>query len=236
MEYEGTFTGSAIKDGVLFDLSRDRFSCYVNGWAGNEYRCKQHSTTTYGYVFSGKSTLTYRGLRFPLAEGMYFAVPGEFSINGGEGILIEYANYNGFFQIGGAIEKTGRLKYINGCMDSLLISPVRKGEPCLNSLYFPSGIVQTAHTHPSYRIGLVVEGMGECITSLGRGALRAGMAFVIQEGMVHSFKTAEEEYMIVLTFHPDSDFGPEDENHPMINRTIVEGISANQKSEILTDQ
>jgi hypothetical protein len=32
--------------------------------------------------------------------------------------------------------------------------------------------------------------------------------------------------MVVMAYHPDSDFGPEDENHPMINRTIVDGMSA----------
>jgi hypothetical protein len=42
--------------------------------------------------------------------------------------------------------------------------------------------------------------------------------------------------MDVIAFHPDSDFGPEDENHPMINRTIVNGVSANAIDEIKTKQ
>jgi hypothetical protein len=30
--------------------------------------------------------------------------------------------------------------------------------------------------------------------------------------------------MDVIAYHPDSDFGPENETHPMVNRTLVGGI------------
>jgi len=40
--------------------------------------------------------------------------------------------------------------------------------------------------------------------------------------------------MDVIAFHPDSDFGATDIDHPMINRTIVDGVSANQIEEIRT--
>ena len=40
--------------------------------------------------------------------------------------------------------------------------------------------------------------------------------------------------MDVIAFHPDSDFGAEDEFHPMINRTIVKGVAANKIDEIRT--
>ena len=40
--------------------------------------------------------------------------------------------------------------------------------------------------------------------------------------------------MNVVAFHPDSDFGATDINHPMINRTIVDGISANSIDSIRT--
>ena len=29
--------------------------------------------------------------------------------------------------------------------------------------------------------------------------------------------------MDVIAYHPDSDWGPTDETHPMVNRTFVEG-------------
>jgi hypothetical protein len=36
---------------------------------------------------------------------------------------------------------------------------VRLGDPCLNGLWFPLGTRQTAHTHPSVRIGMVDDGV-----------------------------------------------------------------------------
>ena len=158
----------------------------------------------------------------------------------------EFQAYNIY---GGPVEKKGRLKYIDGCTDSLLISPVKKGDPCLNHLHFPKQINQTLHTHPSHRIGIVANGAGECITPFGNTLLEKGMIFIIKEwngkdystgldGLIyengiHAFKT-QDSSMDVIAFHPDSDFGPEDDNHPMINRTIVNGSSAKNMIDIRT--
>jgi len=38
----------------------------------------------------------------------------------------------------------------------------------------------------------------------------------------------------VIAFHPDSDFVPQDEDHSMINRTMVDGVSANKLHKIRT--
>ena len=162
-------------------------------------------------------------------------------------ILIEVLHTKGVYPetkfravttIGGKIEDEGRLKYIDGCTDSLLIAPVKMGDPCFNHLCFPKNIDQTQHTHPSHRIGIVANGSGTCITPFGNLPLFAGMIFVIKEwdkktmsiGLdgkeypngQHSFETGSEEGMNVIAFHPDSDFGTTDINHPMINRTLVE--------------
>jgi hypothetical protein len=40
--------------------------------------------------------------------------------------------------------------------------------------------------------------------------------------------------MDVIAWHPDSDFGPEDDDHPMVNRTIVDGVSAAKIADIRT--
>lgn len=158
-------------------------------------------------------------------------------------------NFRAVTQSGGPIEKKGRLKYIDGCTDSLLIPPVKMGDPCLNHLHFPRDIDQTAHTHPSHRIGIVADGEGECITPFGNLPLTKGMIFVIKEydgvekaeGLdgkmypagTHAFRTTDNT-MDVIAFHPDSDFGPTDVDHPMINRTIVDGVSANSIDDIRT--
>jgi hypothetical protein len=50
----------------------------------------------------------------------------------------------------------------------------------------------------------------------------------------HKFQTPYGEDMRVLAYHPDSDFGPTHQNHPMLNRTMVDGVSANQLTDIQT--
>jgi hypothetical protein len=47
-----------------------------------------------------------------------------------------------------------------------------------------------------------------------------GLAFVIPADSLHSF-TTENEALRVIAYHPDSDFGPTHEDHPMVNRTIL---------------
>lgn len=164
-------------------------------------------------------------------------------------MIIEQEGKEAPFLLGGPIEAEGRLKYIDGCTDSLLLAPWKYGEPCLNHLHFPAGIDQTMHTHPSVRIGLVVRGMGECITPFGNIPLYPGQLFFIypENGNVlpgldgkehlegsHCFRTPEGSEMDVVAFHPDSDFGPKDEDHPMVNKTIVAGVSAAHIPEIRT--
>jgi hypothetical protein len=151
---------------------------------------------------------------------MYFAVPGELHVQQGTGIVVTRLGYHGFFHLGGPIEPVGRLRYIDGCTDSLLIAPVLRGDPCLNLLHLPPGTRQTPHTHPSVRIGLVVRGAGRCVTPAGSVALVPGLAFIIRASALHCFHT-QDEPLVVLAYHPDSDFGPTHDDHPMINRTVV---------------
>ncbi len=112
--------------------------------------------------------------------------------------------------------------------------PVRLGDPCLNALFFPENIDQTAHTHPSMRVGMVIEGRGSCVTPEREYALLPGKIFIIHEDGNHRFRTGPGAKMTVVAYHPDSDFGPQDEDHPMINRTIVKGVSAAEIDAIRT--
>jgi hypothetical protein len=217
----------------------------------------------FGYVYNGSVVLsTEKRPVQGLSKGMYFSLSEPFEILNytayGSLIVVEVLNtagayqsttYSSMYAVGGPIEKIGRLKYIDGCTDSLLIPPVKKGNPCLNHLHFPPGIDQTQHTHPSHRIGIVAGGNGECITPFGSMPLTEGTIFIIKawDGSTYSTGESGREYPIgqhafrtfentmdVIAFHPDSDFGPTDEAHPMINRTIVEGISASLIDSIRT--
>lgn len=171
---------------------------------------------------------------YTIAPGMYFAVNRPVRISDSHQMWAVGANrYSALNSIGGPVEDVGRLRYIDGCTDSLLIPPVIKGDPCLNALFFPPGIKQTFHTHPSSRIGLVISGEGVCDDSECQFPLKPGMAFFIPPDSLHRFQTLKSS-MQVLAFHPDSDFGPEHQCHPMINRTIVEGTPASLISDIQT--
>ena len=119
----------------------------------------------------------------------------------------------------------GCLSYIDGCSNSNLIDPDRNGDPCLNYLYFPHGIDQTFHIHPSVRIGYVIHGEGHAdfydtdgnITSK---VLKSGDTFVLDRFCQHRFRTTRLT-MSILVFHPDSEDGPRDEHNPMKTRTYL---------------
>ena len=189
--------------------------------------------THFGFVTHGPTELSCLAGRFTLDSGMYFRVPGECQLTGGTGILSTRCDDTGLFCLGGPIEHTGRLRYIDGCSDTLLISPVVCGDPCLNLLYIPAHTRQTAHVHPTLRAGVIVTGTGQCCTPNGSTELYPGLAFVIPPDREHSFHTSDDS-LLVVAWHPDSDTGPTHDDHPMVNRTIVDGVPASQISEIRT--
>jgi quercetin dioxygenase-like cupin family protein len=201
-------------DGTGVDLSADPFPTAVATWGGG---LELPATGThFGFVHTGPADVN----GMTLAAGMYFAAQGSVGVRGGSGLVVTRLGFRGFFHLGGPVEETGRLRYIDGCTDSLLIPPVLLGDPCLNLLHIPPHTRQSAHTHPSIRVGLIVSGSGECVTPDRHYPLTPGLAFVIPAGATHSFHTATDA-LRVIAYHPDSDFGPTHECHPMVNRTIL---------------
>ena len=249
--------------GLIFDQSdhKDYPLQYFNVIDGQGLRVDSNCSY-YIYVYEGTMAILQHDTEMShlLKDGMFMSLTGDWSFgeSDGKAIAIEVFHQHGVYpetkyravtHIGGPIEKEGRLKYIDGCTDSLLIPPVKLGDPCLNHLHFPDSIDQTPHTHPSHRIGIVAKGNGQCVTPFGDLPLTQGMIFVIKEwdgstyaqGLdgemypngTHKFRTFDEA-MDVIAFHPDSDFGPTDIEHPMINRTIVDGVPASQLEDIRT--
>lgn len=249
--------------GLIFDQgSHKEYPLrYFNVIDGQGMHTPKENASYYIYCYEGLVILDRHQLQLAhVNTHQYGTITGKWKFGqiNGKCIVIEVFHDQGLYpqtkfrsqhMIGGPIESEGRLKYIDGCTDSLLIPPVKMGDPCLNHLHFPSKIEQTPHTHPSHRIGIVAKGNGKCITPFGDLPLVEGMIFVIKEwdgksydtGLdgetyptgTHCFQTFEES-MDVIAFHPDSDFGATDIDHPMINRTIVDGVSANQIEEIRT--
>lgn len=185
----------------------------------NEDYTSMEFCTVYGFVLHG--SVSYHNTT--VDKFHYFScaatTPITFKVTGTV-IFITRLGYQGQNTTGGPIESTGRLSYIDGCSDSLLVYPPRLGDPSLNSLYFPKGIDQTFHIHPSIRMGIVASGSGIACTSKGEIPLVAGMTFCLDAMEKHRFRTTDSA-MVIIAFHPDGDWGPTDHNHTMLNRTYI---------------
>jgi hypothetical protein len=216
------FTPITLQSGARLDLAHDSQAVRVLCWHGDPVELEA-GATHYGMVTEGCASLVHLD-RYPqpLVAGMFFVAPGEARLDGtgGSGLVISFERYQGLPVVGGPLEPEGRLRYIDGCSDTVLVAPPRLGDPCLNHLHVPPGVDQSPHTHPSARIGVIVRGSGECRTPNARYQLTPGMGWYIPAVCLHSFHTAGES-LDVIAWHPDSDFGPTDDHHPMINRTIL---------------
>lgn len=220
--------------GLLYEDHDDRFPSRVYGFE-NRHTGQVGSAeipaegACYGMVSTGRVTLMGERGRpsVTLTTGQWFSTPSGcmvvFDSPDTAVLLAQRVGYYGVFTTGGPIETRGRLRYIDGCSDSLLCCPPIVGDPCLNHLHFPGGIHQTEHTHPSLRAGVVVRGQGWCVTPESETPLIPNLIFVIPTDCLHSFRTEPDETMDVVPYHPDSDWGPTHEEHPMVNRTLVSG-------------
>jgi mannose-6-phosphate isomerase-like protein (cupin superfamily) len=179
----------------------------------------------FGFIQTGRAMVNDGDHQWQLRAGEWFTLPACCTIYPqaeARVVVTQRIGYQGVAACGGPIELLGRLKYIDGCSDTLLACPPLLGDPCLNHLHFPPGIDQTEHTHPSLRAGIVASGEGVCVTPDGETRLTAGLIFVIPTDGRHKFRT-DENSMDVIAYHPDSDWGPTHEEHPMVNRTLVGG-------------
>lgn len=212
-----------IRNGLLYDASRSMYPTKLWGAIESAVDLPTSSSTYYGFVSAGDLELTNleTNRKFSVYEGMYFAATGPLKIkSSGLATFVERLGYRSLFQIGGPVEAHGRLTYIDNCRSTLLVSPARLGDPCLNLLTFPPGTLQSQHIHPTIRIGVVISGKGHCITPEGKFPLAPRQWFFLNEGAQHSFESSNEG-LSVIAFHPDSDWGPSDQIHPMLNRTYL---------------
>ncbi len=169
-----------------------------------------------GFLFEGYASITRKigeqTIETTLCAGMYFCLTGleDCIAIAGKCILIHREGFQGLFMAGGPVEEKGRLKYIDGATDTLIIPPTSIGDPCLTFINFPPHIRQTLHAHPSLRICWVFRGRGRCILPENREILLVpGMVFAILANGEHAFFT-DDESLDVITYHFDTDFGPDD--------------------------
>lgn len=207
----------ALEPGRLWDLGRVQ----VYGLTDADWR----GGTAFGIVTDGPARLQVEGGEFSLAAGSFFVAPGGGRVHGGRGLVIHDTAWEGLFQIGGPIRGVGRLKYIDGCTDTLLVCPPRLGDPSLNHLHIPAGTDQSPHTHASHRIGVILRGSGQARVPEGRVDLAPGMGWFIPQDSEHSFVTGPAAALDVVAWHPDSVFGPTDEVHPMKLGTLLVDVA-----------
>ena len=197
--------------GNQIDVLDTMYPSYAEKALNVLYHTRPYSTL-YGYVISGDIVFPNGSVA---VEGQYFCFwtgKSESIRTSGEVVIFTRLGFKGQNTVGGPIEESGRLVYIDTCSDSLLIYPPRMGDPSLNLLQFPPGVKQSYHIHPSIRLGVVVRGKGyACISENGdekQIELEPGVMFCIEEREKHRFMTPSNSDMTVIAFHPDGDWGP----------------------------
>jgi mannose-6-phosphate isomerase-like protein (cupin superfamily) len=212
-----------ITNGLLHDCSRTMYPCKIWGVYNSTMQFDGVASNYFGYVSKGSAeiSLDEGGYQAPLSVGMYFSSVGPLKIKSeGEVVVVEKIGFRGLFQIGGPVEASGRLTYIDNCRTTLLVSPVRFGDPCLNLLTFPPRVLQSNHIHPTIRVGVVLAGGGICHSQGMQLPLEPGNWFFLNEGVPHHFESKDSGLSLVA-FHPETDWGPTNQIHPMLNRTFL---------------
>ena len=93
-----------LEHGYQTDYSDDSFPSQVTAWSGGSLSFNSDATH-FGFVQNESAQLTCLSGSFTLSAGMYFAAPGECTIQGaGAGIVVSRRLYRGVFHLGGPIE------------------------------------------------------------------------------------------------------------------------------------
>ncbi|MBX3125310.1 MAG: hypothetical protein KF718_01265 [Polyangiaceae bacterium] len=208
------------KPGDVLDATDTMYPSRLELVSGQQRRdCP--TSTHYGVVLDGTVSLRTEAFDCRCAVGSFFCVAGALELDAdGRVAVIERLGFLGLTAVG-SIERSGRLAYIDGCSDTLLVAPPRLGDPCLNHLHFPKSVRQSLHRHPSIRLGVVTGGRGIAFGPEGwEQPLARGAVFLLSAHETHAFRT-DADVLDVIAYHPDSDWGPTDESHPMLSRTYL---------------
>ncbi len=211
---------------LVVDASKTQFPSQMHVIVKDIFESTQDNSYYIGYVESGECKVRYSGLEAKIGAGMYFGLNCGFKIETtGTLALFKRLEFQGLNSIGGPLEAYGRQRYIDGCTSTLLIYPTLLGDCCFNLLFFPPNTVQTKHFHPSLRLGMVTAGSGYCHVNGTKMRLKKSDCFYLEENEEHYF-SSEDESLTVVAFHPESDWGPTHEVHPMLNRTLFKKVKS----------
>jgi hypothetical protein len=215
-------------DGFSFDASSTMYPSRLRVISSPHARIESPSGTIYGIVLQGSRRIRSGSFSAELPQGGFFSCVSSVDLDGhGTTVVFERLGFMGV-QSAGVCEAHGRLAYIDGCSTSILVMPPRCGDSVLNLLHVPPGVLQSEHFHPSIRFGVVLSGQGVAFGASHHGtekwemALSPGAVFYLPAMERHAFQTVgQKEPLNIISYHPESDWGPTDESHPMLTRTLL---------------
>jgi len=178
---------------------------------------------SFGFVERGEVRVVDDYVDWTIRGHQWFRLRGglEATISPGSCLFVaQREDHRGLHVMGGPIEPSGRLRNLGGTSDTILVAPTVLGDPCLNHVHYPAGDGPPVHRHPSTRFAMVAHGQGR-LERPGRDPVRleAGMVLRITAGVEHRLVADPSRPMDVVTYHPDSDWGPTHDVHPVRNRT-----------------
>jgi quercetin dioxygenase-like cupin family protein len=209
--------GFALRTGLLFQFPHAG-NCLVRcyGVTPNFRLTLEHGYSHYGFVLDGQATLMSTGRWRGLYAGDCFSIKGTGAVfSNGNVFVVSQEAQSALPTVCGPLEPTGRFPYEQGVTTTLIVPPVKAGDPCLNHIHFAPNTPQVMHTHDSLRIGVTYRGQGELVADNGSVVqMTSGKVFVIKPHALHAMRTLGHE-LDVVSFHPDSASGFTDENNPM---------------------
>ena len=204
--------------------TQDRWPLRITKLEAGESRAFDATAGTY-YIMLQTASYYSDTANFESVNGA-FCVNSHFTVKAGAGTaaVVEYpglhlleSRYYIQDQLG-----QGNLSYIDGGTNTTAVNPGRLGDPVINYVHFPAGMRQTLHTHPSHRVGMILQGHGQIeLDNQQLFDVRKGEVFFMQRNVLHNFICPFDQDVILFVFAPDSGTGPTDEVNPLKIRTYI---------------
>lgn len=206
-----------------FYETQDRWPLRITKLEAGESRTFDHTRGTY-YVMLQEASYWSNTAKFENVNAA-FAVNSHFTIkcDRGTAAVIEYPGLHLLESRYFVQDKLGlgNLSYMDGGTNTTAVNPGRLGDPVINYVHFPTGMTQTLHTHPSHRVGMVLQGRGLVELDHSEFPLQTGDVFFMGRNVLHNFRCPYNEDVVLFVFAPDSGTGPTDEVNPLKIRTYV---------------
>jgi len=204
--------------------TQDRWPLRITKLAAGESRAFDATSGTY-YIMLQTASYHSDTVRFESVNGA-FCVNSHFTIKCGPGtaVVVEYLGLHlleSRYYVQDILEQ-GNLSYIDGGTNTTAVNPGRLGDPVINYVHFPAGMYQTLHTHPSHRVGMILQGHGQIeLDNQQFFDVRKGEVFFMQRNVLHNFQCPFDQDVVLFVFAPDSGTGPTDEVNPLKIRTYI---------------